>query len=352
MPSPHDAFFKQVLSHPERLASFLDRFLPRPLTERLALGQAQILPGSFVDETLRDRHTDLLVSVPLQQGEREPESRDATSHDADTTGLLVYTVIEHQSRSDPRMPQRLYTYLDRIWAAFEREHPSTTTLPPIVPIVVFQGEGDRSTWDAPTRLHGAIAWGGTEAALTPYVPDLGYVLVDLTTLDEALGHDALALAMRTMKWMRHEAFIHEVFRAFRHDAAAVTLVFSDLPLLKAFLHYVHHARHLDDARHFIALLRDEVVGNPGEEAMQVIETAAQTLFRQGKEEGRAEGRQEGRQEARTEVQTEILTRLLRLRFGPLTESTEKRIASGTTPQREEWLGRVITAATLDDVFRP
>jgi predicted transposase/invertase (TIGR01784 family) len=56
------------------------------------------VPGSFVDEALRWRHSDVLFTAPLD------------GHHA-----FVYALIEHQSSDDPLMAFRMMRYVTRIW---------------------------------------------------------------------------------------------------------------------------------------------------------------------------------------------------------------------------------------------
>jgi hypothetical protein len=56
----HDAFFKRVLGDPTLAGTFLRDHLPDDVTELLGPEQPQLMPGSFVDEQLREHHSDLL----------------------------------------------------------------------------------------------------------------------------------------------------------------------------------------------------------------------------------------------------------------------------------------------------
>lgn len=58
---------------------------------------------------------------------------------------------------------------------------------------------------------------------------------------------------------------------------------------------------------------------------------------------RKEGRQEG--EAR------LLLRQLRLKFGPLEPETEEQVRSADADRLLQWGDRVLTATSLQDVFR-
>jgi predicted transposase YdaD len=76
-------------------------------------------------------------------------------------------------------------------------------------------------------------------------------------------------------------------------------------------------------------------------------TAGQQIFEQGREKGIEQGRQLGRQEG---VQG-MLLRLLRQRFGDAVNAdVEQRIATASVEQIEAWSARVLSAATLAELF--
>ena len=68
------------------------------------------------------------------------------------------------------------------------------------------------------------------------------------------------------------------------------------------------------------------------------------------EQGRAEGRAEGEARGRAEGEARVLRRLLRLKFGDLPATLETRLTAASTDQIELWADRVLTAATLAEVF--
>ena len=79
-PSVHDAFFKEMLSRPEHAASLLQQILPARVAARIQFDSLAPCAGSYVDEALKERHSDLLFSVPIN-------GRPA----------LIYILFEHQS---------------------------------------------------------------------------------------------------------------------------------------------------------------------------------------------------------------------------------------------------------------
>ena len=57
--------------------------------------------------------------------------------------LLLYVLFEHQSKPDRWMRFRLLQYCCRIWADALRADEQRPELPPIVPVVFYQGERRR-----------------------------------------------------------------------------------------------------------------------------------------------------------------------------------------------------------------
>ena len=65
----------------------------------------------------------------------------------------------------------------------------------------------------------------------------------------------------------------------------------------------------------------------------------------------SQGRTEGRAEGRSEAEFRILSRLLTLKFGALDEATSARLRGASSAELECWTERILSAASLDDVFR-
>lgn len=118
----HDALFKSTFSQVEHAAGELRVVLPPALAARIDFTSLALCPGSFVDEALAQRHTDLLFSAKL----------------AGRTALL-YVLFEHKSGPDELTAFQLLRYMVRIWEDFLKNQPDAKRLPPIVPVVVHHG---------------------------------------------------------------------------------------------------------------------------------------------------------------------------------------------------------------------
>lgn len=77
---PHDALVKAALSRRENAAGALRAVLPPALLAELDLASLRLVQGSFVDERLSERLTDLVYEVTL----------------AGRPGLVCFVVYEHQ----------------------------------------------------------------------------------------------------------------------------------------------------------------------------------------------------------------------------------------------------------------
>jgi len=69
-----------------------------------------------------------------------------------------------------------------------------------------------------------------------------------------------------------------------------------------------------------------------------------------REEGRQLGLQEGRQEGRQEGERAMLFRQLRAKFGPLSPEDVARVEAADLELLESWAEKILSAATLADVF--
>jgi predicted transposase/invertase (TIGR01784 family) len=65
---PHDHFCKELLTPTENASAFMESFLPSDVLDVLDVSQPLLDNDSFVDEALRDQHSDLLYRVKRKTG--------------------------------------------------------------------------------------------------------------------------------------------------------------------------------------------------------------------------------------------------------------------------------------------
>ena len=324
-PNIHDAFFKSILSRIEHAASFLRQVLPPALVARIDFTTLVLCTGSYVDEALKERHSDLLFSVSLDGRE-----------------TLVYLLLEHQSSVDGRMSFRLLRYEMRIWEQWSRDYPDAAArLPMILPVVLHHSE---KGWTGSTAFEDLIdADANVLAEVGPYVPRFRFLLVDISKeTDEALRGRAMTALVRLCLWcLRHArepevlvdrlgawmSLVREVLRA-PDGMAAVVLI----------MRYILEASQPEKPDVLVTRLVAATFGETKEE----IVTAGDVLVERGRKKGLEQGLTNGRRD--------VLLRLLRGRFRTVPKAAAARIQAADIAQLDRWLDQLLTAPTLADAL--
>ena len=78
---------------------------------------------------------------------------------------------------------------------------------------------------------------------------------------------------------------------------------------------------------------------------------AESWIEKGWQKGRQEGILLGEQAGKLSGRQETLAEQLAERFGPLDEAVTQRLASASLDELKHWSRRILSAKTLDEVFR-
>lgn len=273
----HDKLFKAVFSEPANAVVHFESFLPAEITAALDLASAQHVPGSFVDEALSERHTDLLYRIPWRQ------ESDKADHE-----VLLYVIFEHQSTVDSMMAYRMAAYSVRVWDHWLAENPGQKLLPPILPLVLYHGENE---WTAATELQELFDLEGMapEAvdALRPFLPRLRIMVDEVGSVpDEMLpGHGVVKLTLLLFKHGRRPGLLElllEWMDEFRILVSRGEPGLRNLELLVEYVLKVNDHIAMDALSEFLAPM--------GDEAKEIPMTVGEQLIEKGRQEGEAKGR--------------------------------------------------------------
>lgn len=321
--SPHDTLFRHAFGQVQNAAGLLKVLLPAQLVAAVDWESLTQHEGSNIDERMRELESDLVFSARVTGRE-----------------VLFYFLVEHQSSPDRFMVFRLWQYMTRVWEKWRRDHPGARRLPRLVPIVVYHGE---RSWSAPRSLAALLEdEPAFEGELAPLVPQLTYILDDLTVLGpEELRARALPAFASLVLWALRNAaersFVQTVgvFRdlfddvyASTHGAEALGAIFRYLSIVTG-----------EDEKHIVDGVLAQLSPPVREEAMSLYDR----LIQQGKAEGKAEGEASGR--------AKLLLKLLQLKFGAVPDDVRDRIGAASIDELDRWGERVLTATTLEDVLR-
>jgi predicted transposase YdaD len=327
--APHDALFKAVFSNPEHARGALRPVMPAAMAEALDWSTLTPQPGNFIDESLIERHTDLLYTAAWRGGAEAP----------------VYVLFEHQSSSDRWMPFRLLRYMVRIWEHWLEKHKQATALPAIVPVVLYHGD---ERWSAARAFDALLdVPQAVRPALAESVVRFAYVLDDLSKVpDERLrardpmtafvdlclkhaGRGALFVEILS----RSGDLVREAYRGPHGGGEVFRFVWSYISVVA-------------DTKYHQALAAI-LVREIGPEAQEILMTIAEHFIEQGREQGIQQGREQGIQEG----ERGLLLRQLRKRFGAqVNTDTERRVTAASPEQIALWADRVLSAATLAELL--
>ena len=170
--------------------------------------------------------------------------------------LYLLVLLEFQSTVDPRMAARILAYTARMYLKLIRggELPPDGRLPPVLPVVIYNGE---RRWSAATEMEETIAAVGE--ALAPFQPRQRHLVIDkhrlsiedlpeenVVSAQIALeqvrsgrtGEAAMARAREfddatLERWFDHKRTIEALLRSFAPATVARTLDFITLEQLPA-----------------------------------------------------------------------------------------------------------------------
>jgi predicted transposase YdaD len=319
MSGPHDLLVRYTFENPERAAAELRVALPPFVVAQVDWTSLRAERNSVVDPELRETETDLLFSARLKDGRQ----------------VLFYVLLEHQSKVERWMALRLLHYVVRQLEHWRREHPNSTRMPMILPLVLYHGP--EGAWTAPRRVEELFDVPEQERELWwAVLPQFWYGLDDLTKQrEEALRARAAPalvrlvllvlvygksaqLAQRMPGW---KALFDEAYEA-PNGEEEVTVLF----------HYLSKVGDKEDKAVTVDMLKSLVGEQRAEEMMG---TWAEEYVEKGRMEGRAED----------------VLRILALRGVSVDNQARQRILSCTDlATLGLWLERAITATHISDVL--
>ena len=140
---------------------FSEAILPAKVLGLIDLEHLDIRNRSYVDEQLRDRHSDIVYRTKMGNAD-----------------AFLYLLFEHQSAPDRFFVFRLLCYMVNLWREYIDKNPKSQTLPVILPMLPYHG---KSSWNVPEQLWKLVDCGD---AFREYVPDFSFELYNLADFED------------------------------------------------------------------------------------------------------------------------------------------------------------------------
>lgn len=317
----------------------LVRFLAENIAEHLDFSQAIVENRSYIDKSLHDLISDIVVSVPFRGS-------------AQTDELTIYILIEHQSTVERMMGFRFLYYMCQIWrqqleALENKKVPASQQyLRPILPIVFYTGD---RPWKIPLTLNAVM---NLPEAMSPFVPTFETLFLGIkdTETEASLqqNHPFGRLMTVAQKTQADEASIEETLTEVlkRLD----TLLPDDAALHAHAMVYLSllivEKRPDAEKEHLIQLIRTH---NIETEVERILMTGAEALIQQGKNQGLEQGLEQGE----TRAKQAAVLRLMQLRFTEVSDAVINEINNiEDFTHLDTLFEEVYNAETIDDIVLP
>jgi hypothetical protein len=319
----HDALYHRLFSHPGVVAQLLRGFVDDRYLLGLDLDGMERLNPTFHAETSQRREADMIWRIPSGDG---PDR-------------YLVLLLEFQSTSDPLMALRVLTYGALLWEQLARERrlPPDGRLPPLLPVVVHNGD---AAWRARLAVRELV--GLPEGSpLWNWQPELRYHLIDANAFSAA---DLAARDGLPALWFRLE-------RA--QDTAEVVAV-ADAVLAWLARHPGYEAARRLFAEMLGARMAplgpDIRVPQDLREVRDMLAARVEQWIQEWRQEGLEKGLEKGRQEGRQEGEAALLLRQLERRFGTLPDWAADRVRAADIAALEDWGLRILDGGSLGDVL--
>ena len=273
--------------------------------------------GSYVSESGKQRHDDLVWRVNING-----------------QWLWIYIILEMQSKSDQWMALRIFEYVGQLALQIVREYkkddlPEGQWLPPILPIVLYNGKPD---WSAATDV--ADCFIKPPDGLEAFQPRLKYLLLD----EHRLKHSQT----KEIRNFAEAVFRMEANRG-KDDVFAVIKELAEM-LRAPELESLRRALNVWVKNLLLRYATDSKVAEKVSETNDIFEeyTEMETVYTDWADAYEQKGEQKGG--------AKLLVCQLSHRFGPLPKWAETRVNKAKAEQLEKWATAVLDASSLTDVI--
>ncbi|MBF0583596.1 MAG: Rpn family recombination-promoting nuclease/putative transposase [Magnetococcales bacterium] len=321
-----DSIYHRLFAYPEMVVDLLRNFLDSDLLAEIDLSQMRRMNTKFTAKTGQRRRGDVVWEIPI---------RGAGS-------LFLMLLLEFQSEIDEWMVLRLDVYTGLLYQQLvdERMLKPADGLPPVLPVVVFNGE---PRWGAATNLRDLIRL-PTGSPLWKYQPAMRYHVIDEGGFsEEALRgvHSLTAIFFR----IGHPGSPESILGASRDLVAWFKKHPEGPPVKQLFRELLVVGLERFKGPYSVSPIPEEL-----EEVVDMLAAHVEKWSRDIEQKGWQAGRRDGEQKGRREEGASMLTRLLQHRFGELPAWVNQKIAEAELPTLEEWTLRVLDAPTLEGVL--
>jgi predicted transposase/invertase (TIGR01784 family) len=315
----HDKSYKLLFSHPEMVSDLLKGFVKEAWVEQCDFTTLEKMSGSYVTDDIREREDDLIWRI--RWGDE---------------WLYVYLLLEFQSFVDHFMAVRISGYLALLYQDIIRTQNlnSQDLLPPVLPIVLYNGE---RRWQAPLQLDQLIH--PAPVGLEKYRPQASYLLLDEGRYNqtELKSLNNLVAALFQLENSRTEQEIQDV--------------------LVHLIDWLKDPKQTSLRRAFTVWFNRVLLPTKAPNAhftelndLNEVHTMLAERVKQWTQDWLQEGLQKGRQEGRREEASKLFLLVLESKFGQINQHLQEKVRTATPELIETWTKQIFQAKTPEDLL--
>jgi predicted transposase/invertase (TIGR01784 family) len=294
----HDRFFRKVFGDKKIGRDFCLHYLPSVILDQIELDTLSLESQSFVDDGLRERHSDLIYRVKLKEG-REG---------------YIYFLFEHKSEPDFRVGFYLLRYIVLKWDEYIKANPSFEYLPPIIPVVIYHGV---RRWNVSSRFLDLLS----SKVFRIYVPDFEYLLYDFSRSgrEEIRGDITLRAVLSLMRQI-FSLHSREELREVLGFTVKLKETVRGWEVIDIMLRYIIGAGRGVGMRDII-----EVTDEIDKEVKVMANTIAEELIKQGIQQGLERGIQQGLKQGLIQEARDMVMEAINSRFDMTPDDIKAKI---------------------------
>ncbi|MBF0134237.1 MAG: Rpn family recombination-promoting nuclease/putative transposase [Magnetococcales bacterium] len=308
-----DSLYHRLFEHPEMVIDLLCGFLDPVMLAELDLANLRRHNTKFTAHTGQRRRSDVVWEIPTRHG----------------GSIFLLLMIEFQSEIEEWMVLRIGVYTGLLYQQLvsERKLKESDGLPPVLPIVLFNGE---PRWNVATSLRNLIRL-PTSSSLWNFQPEMRYYVIDEGVFPKEMlkGVPYLTAILFRMEYPTDPKTMvaagQDVAEWFRKnpDGPPVKRLF--LELLQAGL----------------TRLKIDPLPSIPEDLQEVVVMLTAHIDRWA---------QEYKQEGRQEEAVSMLLRQVHRKFGQTPDWVTEKVRSAKLELIEVWGENVLFANLVDEVF--
>jgi predicted transposase/invertase (TIGR01784 family) len=343
-----DRSIRWLLETPDNVRGLLLVTEPE-LANHIDYKKLKRLDRTFILDNFRKYEADLVFIAPFS------EKSEEILHE-----VIIYILIEHQTKIDPIMPFRVLSYMVHIWDMQRREGENKNVpkhqwrFKPVLPVILYTGS---QQWDAPEMKH----LFDLAPSLEPLIPQHKIFFLNLKSLEPKRlteNDNPFGWILRIMQ--KENATTDELGM----DLVLSVERFMNMPVdeqanwekLMHFLYaFIYHRRDESEHAKLMKIIEDSIVDQSKiEEVNKMSKTMAEVLIEQGIERGFKQGIEKGIQKGIEKgIQKGLYDTIsmgLELKFGEDGIALMKRILQISSIKKLEKIKNIVRIAKdIDEV---